>query len=519
MELLKKPIHLNQSKKPITDQFFLTEDYNVPDAKRDIARIIFSQGKVQVEEIKHVENYLRVIGKLYFQVLYVTEEGEARLTSLDGKLPFEELIYMEEKTEEHCYIKDARVEYTATMIHSRKLSMKAMIELEISGEGLYDEAATIDVDCQIPIHKKTKPIKLLQIHTCKKDCYRIKEELNIPGTKETVGTLLWTDISKRKLDTKLGADELLLKGELIAFCFYESTDGKMDWIEQSIPYEGRISCSGADESMYHQVYASLEEVHVDIRMDEDGEMRILGIEGTLTMQIAIYEEEHMEMLEDVYSLEKECVVQREDTCYEELVLQNHSKCKVVEQLSLPELKEDILQICHSNGALQVDDMQIVDGKIQIDGVLHICFLYVKANDAIPFDTWQGMIPFSYVIESNDKYEKLCYDIAHTIEQLTVTMLGSNEVEVKAVLAFDSFLRTPIQMKSIVDIQIKEYDREIIGKRPGIVGYVVKSGDELWNLAKKYCTTVEAIKNINEIGGSEIKEGDKILIFKENMSIL
>ena len=74
----------------------------------------------------------------------------------------------------------------------------------------------------------------------------LKEELTLPGTKETIGTVLWTDISNRKLDTKLGADELLLSGELLAFCFYESPDGKIDWIGQTIPYEEEWS---AMESM------------------------------------------------------------------------------------------------------------------------------------------------------------------------------------------------------------------------------------------------------------------------------
>ena len=56
-------------------------------------------------------------------------------------------------------------------------------------------------------------------------------------------------------------------------------------------------------------------------------------------------------------------------------------------------------------------------------------------------------------------------------------------------------------------------------RPGIVGYIVKSGDELWDLAKKYMTTVEGIREVNELETDAIKLGDKLLIFKENMSIL
>ena len=112
-----------------------------------------------------------------------------------------------------------------------------MIELLVSSQTEVDEEITVDVESETPIYKKQKEMELLTLHTAKRDTYRIKEELALPGTKETIGTILWTDISNRKLDTKLGADELLLSGELLVFCFYESPDGKMDWIEQTIPYE------------------------------------------------------------------------------------------------------------------------------------------------------------------------------------------------------------------------------------------------------------------------------------------
>ena len=61
--------------------------------------------------------------------------------------------------------------------------------------------------------------------------------------------------------------------------------------------------------------------------------------------------------------------------------------------------------------------------------------------------------------------------------------------------------------------------EEMEKRPGIVGYIVKSEDDLWDLAKKYMTTEESIREMNGLESEKVKAGDKLLIFKENMSIL
>ena len=519
MELIKKQVHYTQEGKRTFDQFYLDEDYNVPDAKDDVQQIIQGSGHVKIEDIKLVENYIRISGKLYFQILYVTASGEPQPAVLEGKIPFEEMVYTDGGEMETYFIQNIRVEFSSTLVHSRKLSIRVMVEMEIGREKLEDEETTVDVDGPVQIYKKMKNVNLLELHTTKKDTYRIKEEITLPGTKESIGQLLLTDVSSRKMEIRLGQDEMQLKGELLVFCMYLSEDGKTDWLEQSVPYEGRIECGGVDEGMYYYVHNNLEDTLVDIRMDEDGEMRVLGIEGTLNLRMNIYEEEEIELLEDMYSLEQNCGFETREAVYEELLIQNYSKCKVSERLSLPELKDDVLQICHSDGSIQIEHMEIADGGIQIEGILHISFLYLKADDAMPFGSWQGMVPFSYLLECPGISEDVRYNTSYHVEQLSVSLAGSVAVEVKAVLAFDTFMRRPVNMQVITDVELSPISMEEMENRPGIVGYIVKEGDEIWNLAKNYMTTVEGIKEVNAMESDTIKPGDKLLIFKENMSIL
>ena len=186
---------------------------------------------------------------MYFQILYVTATGDPQPAVLEGKIPFEEMVYTDGGEMESYFIQNIRVEFTVSLVHSRKLSIRAMVEMEIGREKLEDEETTVDIDSPVPIYKKMKNVNLLELHTTKKDTYRIKEEITLPGTKESVGQLLLTDVSSRKLEIRLGQDEMQLKGELLVFCMYLSEDGKADWLEQSVPYEGRIECGGVEEGM------------------------------------------------------------------------------------------------------------------------------------------------------------------------------------------------------------------------------------------------------------------------------
>ena len=136
MELIQKTIRYNQEGKKTFDQFYLDEDYNVPDAKQDVRRIIKGQGTVKIEDVKLVENYVRISGKLYFQILYVTDQGEPMPAVLDGKIPFEEMVYTEGEERTQYFVRNIRVEFGTTLVHSRKISIRAMIEMEVGCETL-----------------------------------------------------------------------------------------------------------------------------------------------------------------------------------------------------------------------------------------------------------------------------------------------------------------------------------------------------------------------------------------------
>ncbi len=519
MELIKKNIQYIKAGKQTIDQFYMDEDINVPDTKEDVRQIVRGEAKIKIEDIRKVENHLRISGKLYYQILYLTDTAEAEPSVLEGKLPFEEMIYIDETEPGSWFIENIRVEFQVSLVHSRKVNMRAMIEFSIGRELSENEAVTMDIESSVPVYKKKQRVNLLGLEISQKDTYRIKEEIMLPGTKESVGKILLTEITKRKFEIRPRHGEIQIQGELLVFCMYLSDEGKVDWITQAVPYEGRIPCEGVEEGMYYHVYNSLEDTLLDIRLDEDGEMRILGIEGTLNLRMNLYQEKELEILEDLYSLEKMCQFETKESVYEELLVQNHSKCKVSEKLQLPELKDDVLQICYSDGTVQMEHTKIVENGIQVDGILHLSFLYLRADDTETFGSWQGMVPFSWYLECKGIEENARYDISYHVEQLTVSLAGSEAVEIKAVLAFDTFIRKPVFMQMLTSVEMKPIEIEEIEKRPGIVGYVVKEGDDLWNLAKKYMTTVKEIQKINNLDSEVVKRGDVLLILKENMGIL
>ena len=163
MELIRKQVRMNQMGKTVTDQFMIGGDYNVPDAKSDVGRVLSGEGSLRIEETRRVENYLRVTGKLNFKVLYVTDSGDPRPGALEGMIPFEEMVYMEEENGEgEDIVQVQRVECGVSLIHSRKLAVKALAEITVHTEQITEKQVTLDVDGEEGIYLKKCPVELLQ---------------------------------------------------------------------------------------------------------------------------------------------------------------------------------------------------------------------------------------------------------------------------------------------------------------------------------------------------------------------
>lgn len=518
MELLTKKIRHLMLGIPVGDQMQIDDDYNVPDSRPDISEMIHSVGKIRIEETKRTENHMCIRGSLRFSILYLTMDEEKRFQSLEGKIPFEENVYIGER-KETLYVKQPRLDFSASVIHSRKISIRAIVDFELLSETDTDEELPYDVGGEEKICIKKTNRKLLHLHTDKKDQFRIKEEVELPGTKENIGNILWKEVNLQGVEERLEEDALLMRGNIQVFCLYQSEENRMDWVEKSQPFEGKIECDGVDTDLFPHVTYTLADADVEARMDEDGEMRVLGVEGTVELRIQIYKEEEETILEDLYVPGCHTTLKQEERTFDELLLRNHARCKVNERIQLPELKNEILQICHSGGEMHVEHTQMEEDGLHVEGILELAFLYIRSDDRMPLSAWKGAVPFFTVIEVPECAGQPIYDLTVMPEQIAVGLLGGEEVEVKASASMECFFLKRNKMKMIAGVSMEKMTQEEKDAVPGITGCMVCSGDTLWDIAKKYQTTVEAVMEANHLQEEKVKPGDKLLIFKETSCIL
>lgn len=515
MELITKRVHTMRTKCEAVSQVTFDEDLNVPDVKPDVGRMIQKKGEIQIDEMQVSDGHVFFNGALLVALLYVSDSMERKIQSLLGTLPIAETMHLEDlqsgqKVKLEWELEDLSVQ----LIHSRKLNIKALITFTARVEEL--EEILLPAGVETPeISQKKEEIPVMGICIHKKDTMRVKEEISLASNKPNIHELLWDTVEIRGVDIRAKSDRIAVKGELFLFVLYRGEDDNysLQWLEHSIPFSEEIECAGCAESMVPDVDVLLAHSELKIRTDSDGEERVLAVEAMLELEIRIYEEEEVSLLLDVYTPAKELRVVCKPAKLECLLVKNFSKCRVGERLKTSENQGKILQICHSDGMVKVENTQIMENGIEIEGIVTVKILYIISDDEMPFYSMDAMIPFSHIVEAQGIGKECIYHLHTDLEQLSTTMIDSDEIEVKIVLNLNALVMKQRERPLIYEIEEQELDREKLQSMPGIVGYQVQPQDTMWDIAKKFYTTTEEIIRLNHLESEELHPFDTLILVK------
>ncbi len=515
MELRKQTVQFDKLKEQTIYQMTFDDDFIVPDTNPDIGQIVTSDGRVELEETRRLTGRAKIKGRLYFKMMY-NPEGGGEVFVMRGALPFDEIINMEQLDEkDYLNVKPEIDDLTVEMINSRKISVKAVITFRLSAETTTNQEIAGGFDSDINCEVITGKIDVSKISVLQKDTLRVKLETEVSSGQPNVGRIIWEESELRNVEVKTEDGGILVSGEMNVYIMYAAEDERipLQWLERSIPFSGNVELSYAVQEMIPFVDVTLAHAEINLMPDNDGETRIFTIDGVLELDIRLFEEETIEYLSDIYSPAVDVQPKLQDTYMESILVKNSSKFKAGGRLFIHG-DERVLQVCHCRGNVKVDDAEIVDDGVKVEGALLINALYMTSDDRNPMRAVKGAVPFSYVMDAKGIDKDCQYQIKTNLEQLSAVLLGNGELEIKAVLSVDLLVRKNNIMPVVSDVEIKPFDLEKIAKLPGISGYVVKEGDTLWKIAKKYHASLDSIREINGLKSNDIMPGDRLIIVKQ-----
>ena len=158
--------------------------------------------------------------------------------------------------------------------------------------------------------------------------------------------------------------------------------------------------------------------------------------------------------------------------------------------------------------ITINNTNILNGRIVYEGELNLNFIFsTDANTRI--DTKKYTLSFTFNID----YEQISSNkvvntrINPVDDEFVITSDGM--IECKVNLEFETEMYNNANINIIDEINMEEDKNEM---NSSMIIYIVKEGDTLWNIAKRYKTTMEDLISLNNLeNANNLSIGQKLFI--------
>ncbi len=519
MEILKKDITIDKKIGKEISQVLVEGDIIVPDTKPDIDTVLEANASAYIDSKDIVNDRITFKGNLDINVLFIAKGENKPVYNMQTTYPINDFINMENIDKNMTVFTTCNItNLDYKLINDRKVSFRAI--LDVSTEVLAKEniEAVSTIDGLSEKQMKVTNINVNKVACTKFDRFNIKDDIEISSSRPNIKEILDISFNIANKDVRTQQEKINISGDIRACVLYKSDeeDSIITYFEQDIPFNGSIEVEGATDDMIGDVYLDIQEKNVQILEDVDGEPRLIGLDIYVGCNIKVSYEDEMDILEDAYALDKKITIEKNMQSYPMLVCKNKNQASIKEVVKLEENCPPILQVLKVSGKPVLDNVEILEDKILAEGVIECKILYITNSDEYPMYCFNTVVPYTQAIDAKgSKPEMVKTDINVCLEHIGVNMLSDKDVEIRCAVNFDAVVTKDKDLSFITDVAFEEVDEAFLNGIASMIIYVVQPGDTLWNLAKKFNTTVDDIVELNDIENPDlIYPGQKLLILKK-----
>ncbi len=489
---------------------FVSADSIVPDTKPDIARILKTAGRARITGKDTMGDKITIRGEAVYTVLYVPENSEEQVESMEVRIPFKDVFALGEEALGAEIFADAEIRETDVMLlNSRKISLKGKVYISLEAAKRKEASLSTGAEGDTSLQMRTRNVHIAA--PCGRGRFTITaaDTLEVPTENPPVREILHTEAYLGEEDVKIITGKIILKGTVRLVSLYLSTlpACPLCVMEHEIPFTEILDMPGAEEGMAHMLDYEITDIYWETDDDEEG-ARGFGAEVTMEVRAKSIWEKEMELLDDLFCPGYETEVKYETVVTEKPIDAIHEEISARKVISLPPDFPPISEVAALFAKPEVTSVSASGGTVEMEGYAYVHLLYRAADEGDAVISFEDKIPFSFSAPAKTGEGA---EIAVRTRQggATYTLSDSASVDVRVLTHFDICLSEKGEILSVSDVVIKESEEE---KKPSVIIAFTKKDDSLWSLAKKYGVSMEKIAAANDLGdAATIKDGMRLLV--------
>lgn len=505
--LKRQTVCLNETVYRGTAEQGVDSDVTLPDYCPDILRILKCSIIPRITGSQVSGERITAEGNALIRVLYVSDSGKLR--SFEHNIPFSKYVEVKQLADDPCVSVRAKTEYVnCRVVNQRRMDIHGSVIISISAVKMkqFDliekaEGAGIQLKCG----KKT----VSSAAGTAERSFTLGEVAEIGQSKPPVMQILRTDAVVTAQDAKVINNKILLKGSMEVRTVYcaDTDEAQPETIEHSMPISQIIEVEGISDDCTTDICCDVVSLEVQPKPDSDGKIRLLDINARVSVTVTAYRECEAQLLTDAYSTEYEL----------------KEECQTVE---LPHLCEILNDSCLCRGMVKAENSgfsKILDiwcsdvssavqqegRKLKISGTAPVSMVFLDRDGNISFAEKPLDFEYSRELKSGED-GTLQIKPFITMSGIDFVLNSDIEAEIRLELKITGSVSSVVMGKIITDLTPDEECPKNTNSA-ALTIYFSECGESVWNIARRYNTTVESIMQENQLEEENVSEKRMLLI--------
>ena len=503
VEANKETLCINKIIGQRNETAIIEEDFVVPDVKPDILNSISTSGTVCIYKKEVMDGKIKIDGSVNAYIIYLAEAQENQIRSINTNLDFSHIIDIDNLKAE------MKVESTVTIkqiecrvLNGRKINVRTILDIDLkiySNEDLefLDEVKDVD-DVQL-LKEKTTINYLLGTGSTK---LYAKDTIMIDDIDD-LAEILKINVDIRNKETKTSYNKILIKADAWLKILYLTTDNRICTKTATIPIMGFIDMQDISDDNICDIQYEIKNIIVKPNNIEE---HSIYIEIEIEASCSSYASKNLDIIQDLYSPSV-------NLSYKQNIIKTIANKSITKDIC-PIREKQFIEEIQNNKIYDVDvcpriiKQNIMKDRIVYEGEVELNLIF-STDNSTQISTKSVIIPFNYNMNciGIDETSKIKTSIEVSTQDFVIMPDHSIDVKVDLTFTVDSFKNRDINLIQQIDV---EENRDL--ERYSIIIYFVRPGDTLWQIAKRFRSTVDAIATLNGIENeNKIEAGKQLFI--------
>lgn len=488
----------------ISAQQNIETEITLPDYCSDIKRILKCILRPGINNISISGENVGATGKVSLKLIYVNEKD--KIDCYEGSEDLSASAIVKDLPEGAQLSATAKVNYVnCRAVSQRKITVEGNIAVLFriftdKTKELPESAEGSGVQC------RKKQMQYENLICRKEKVFDMGETAKVPQGKAPVGKILRVS-SRATLDSKKAvADKLLIKGDLYTEILYLSEDeeGKVDKMIHSMPISQIIDMPGIEENSLCSVILKVRQISAQRKADSSSQGRLIEIAAKCSAAVKCSEIKTACVIDDCYSISHDI---EGEYSLEEFTFPVHTMDEQKTVVCNVDMSSEVSNVLHIWCSDLSFDMKGKNDKATANCTATLGVLYLDSKGVPAFS--EKNADFEINCKLKDSYEYLKCDLETQVRDIEWKITGKDKLEVKMKIGVLCNISSSESMRVIKNVRVLTEKKS--ADDTALTLYFCTKDEDLWDIAKKYNTTKEAIQAENSIAGDVTEKDDMILI--------